>query len=153
MRGAEHDRASLRNPPACQPAVPSDPGCVFSSTGSGSCTIRATANDIMGKIKLKHLDAACEGKTLCSVSSYRITTNACAAGTDCTALDQVDAGSGSPSQCCTVTNGNCTIASSTNTVAPGTIVAGYDDSIEAQGCAVKRTDGPAPAFRCGLLVP
>lgn len=135
--------------PACQPAVPSDPGCVFSEKGSGKLSAKGK-DDIAIQMKLNGIDSACNGQALCARTSFRATTDACAAGADCTTLDQIDF---PLFACCVVSKGKCQVKTTVNTSIPGAIVSGNNLEIEILGCDVLRGTEPESAFRCGVMVP
>jgi hypothetical protein len=135
--------------PACQPAVPSDPGCVFTDKGGGKLSAKAK-DDVGVQVKLKGLDAACNGEELCARASFRATSDTCAAGPDCTAADVANF---PLLACCTVVDGKCQAKTSVNTEIPGAIVPGSRLEIELLGCDLLRTGQAESAFRCGVMIP
>ena len=140
--------------PACDPVVPSDPGCVFEAKGGGKLLAKSK-DDVKIQAKLKKLVSegvqSCEGQTLCAVASIRTTSDACDSGNPCTGEDQEDFPLGVA--CCLVQKGKCKIKTTINTALPGALVAGNRTEIIVGKVGLIRTTGsPAgPAFRAGLL--
>ncbi len=138
--------------PACSPAVALDPVCgIDASEGKGSLQVTVLAQgDLKIKVNVTEL-TGCDGETLDFVTSARLTTDNCAGGGDCTAVDLIDLVVGS----CVVANGKCKINTTVNTVIPGALTPGNNLGIEILGCGLVRTTGvgaPARTLSCGVLV-
>ncbi len=143
----------LLSTPACDPVVPSDPGCLFDNKGQGKVLAKAK-DDIKLQAKLSKLInegvQSCEGETICALASVRTTSDACASGNPCTTVDQADLPLGVA--CCTVQKGKCKIKTTVNTSLPGALVAGNRSEFIIGRVGLQRTGAPGVSFRAGLLL-
>ncbi len=136
--------------PACDPVVPSDPGCVFNAKGAGKVAAKSKT-DIAVQAKVGNLDPTCDGETLCAFSSVRTSANNCASGNDCSTVPQIDLALGA--SCCTVAKGKCKIKTSINVALPGALVTGNATEFILGEVSLGRTGQPGRAFKAGLLLP
>jgi hypothetical protein len=146
--------------PACYPAVRVDPLCGFTSqsvtTGFGKASGKSKPNgDFAIYVTAKGLNGGCEGQTLCGIVRVRATTHRCAPG-PCTVAD-LDFSGASPTACCTVASGNCTVSTTINSEVLGTLIVGDRTGIEVFGFGLKRVTGPnlpsGYTFTSGGLTP
>ena len=138
--------------PACTPPVVESPGCLFSPNGKGKVKmIVLPSGDVRYKMKIKRLDAACEGETLDFVVKYQQTNDDCTGGVSCTAQNtELILGS------CMVTSGTCSINSTFNADTTANLGGpafqpGLETSLSLDGCGLFL--GSELAFRCGLYLP
>ncbi len=145
---------------ACYPAVRMDELCGFTSantlSGYGKASGKSRPNgDFKIDISAKGLNAGCEGQTLCGIVHVRATTHRCDQR-PCTVVDMDFTGS-SPTACCTVVSGTCTVSTTINSEVLGTLVVGDRTGFEVFGFGLKRTSGPNPptgnSFTSGGLTP
>lgn len=136
--------------PACDPVVPSDPGCVFTEKGGGKVAAKSKT-DIAVQAKLGGLDPTCESETVCAFASLRTSSNNCASTGDCTTIDQTDLALGA--SCCTIIKGKCKIKTSINIALPGALVTGNSTEFTLGEVSLGRTGQPGRAFKAGLLLP
>ncbi len=68
--------------PACDPVVPSDSGCVFGAKGAGRIKAKSKT-DIALQVKVKGVDAGCDGQQLCLAMDFTSVRNNCASAGDC----------------------------------------------------------------------
>lgn len=160
--------------PACSPVVPSDAGCVFEDNVGGGQVKSKAKDDVAVQAKLKGIDAACEGESLCAVASITSSYDSCANTQTCRTTS-VDLALGA--SCCTVTDGKCQVKTSINVALPGALVPGQRTEFQLGEVGMLRTgatglttitfDGAnangqplspstrrkAAAFRAGMLLP
>src|SRR5439155_7109611 len=121
--------------PACSPPVPSGfVPCAFTAEGSGKLTFTKVGNVSDGTQDLK-IAATAKGLNSNCLSlhvllEYRVTSDDCPEGS-CTAINQTADLLNVQGM---VTNGKCTIKTTLNTAAPGTIPNGKNAGIEVLGC-------------------
>lgn len=138
--------------PACSPAQPSDSLCGFEpDAGRGRFVGKVVwTGDIRIKGAIKGLSEGCEGESFAAVVAVRITTEDCVEGESCTTGDfEMPIGN------CTVTDGQCRMRSSVNSLLPGTLRPGDNEGFELLGCGLVRVTGPdAPVqtLSCGLVI-
>jgi hypothetical protein len=146
--------------PACYPAVRMDPLCGFTSqttaSGYGKAAGKSKPNgDFAVYVAAKGLNGGCEGQTLCGIVRVRATTHRCSQG-PCTVMD-LDFSGASPTACCTVVSGNCTVSTTINSEVLGTLIVGDRTGFEIYGFGLKRTTGPnlptGYTFTAGGLTP
>lgn len=147
--------------PACYPARRMDELCGFMgsstvSAGYGKAAAKARPNgDFKVDIYAKGLNAGCEGRKLCGVVRVRATTHRCVQG-PCTVVD-LDFTGTSPTVCCTVASGACSVSTTINNEVLGTLVVGDRTGLEVYGFGLKRVSGanlPAGnSFVSGGLTP
>ena len=131
--------------PACYPAQRMDDLCGFTSasglSGYGKASGKSRPNgDFKIDIYAKGLNEGCEGQTLCGIVQVRATTHRCSQG-PCTVADMAFTGS-SPTACCTVVSGVCTVTTTINSEVLGTLVAGDRTAFEVYGFGLRRVSGP-----------
>lgn len=147
--------------PACYPAERMDPLCGFVSestglAGFGKAAAKSRPNgDFKIDITAKGLSNGCEGQTLCGIVRVRATTHRCVEGA-CTVAD-MDFTSPSPTSCCTVVAGVCTVSTTINSEVLGTLVIGDRTGFEVFGFGLRRISGPdqpvGNTFSSGGLTP
>jgi len=136
---------------ACDPVVPSDPGCVFGVKGKGKISAKIDkTGDIAVQAKISGIEPTCEGETLCAVASVRTSQNNCASTGDCSTINQVNLPLGVA--CGPVTKGKLGVKTTVNTALPGALVAGNAAEFTIGEVGLSRTGGGI-AFRGGLLLP
>ena len=164
----------ILNSLACSPVAPSDPACVFEDNNGGGLVKAKAKDDIAVQAKLKKLDAACEGESLCAVASVTSSYDECDNLDTCTTT-AIDLALGAT--CCTVEKGKCKVKTTINGALPGALVPGERTEFiigevgmlrtGATGGQVINIDGAqangggpiqgstrkAAAFRAGLLLP
>jgi hypothetical protein len=119
---------------ACSPAVANDDVCEGFLRGSGKMAVKLTrSGDLQISASAKQLAFGCEGETLCAVVSVRATTDDCGSPGHgaCTTEDRDLQG-----PCCTVTNGQCVIPSSTLRRVVGK---SSRTAVDVRGCGLTRT--------------
>jgi hypothetical protein len=140
--------------PACSPAVQGgSSGCGFDTANKGfGKLIGKVTGTPDAKFKVVAKGLTCPGTVFLPVATIRITTNSCAAGADCTAVDSVFP---VPASCTVDAFGTCKISVGINDVIPGALVGGDDVDISLLGCGLIAS-GDAfsdPTFACGLHIP
>ncbi len=138
---------------ACDPVVPSDPGCVFGDKGSGKILLKSQFGDISINARLSNVESSCDGETLCLTLSYRTSRYYCLnGGEDCSTVPVED---GTPTAaCCTMSRGQCKIKTTFNTGFPTSVALGVESEIIIGEIGLSRLGGPfgGVAFRGGILV-
>lgn len=86
--------------PACTPAVRENPTCGFGPDGSGQVEFRTSGDKIGVKIKVRGLDAGCEGTVIAAGFSFDVTGDLCDGVTCTSPFSTAWAG-------CTVIGGRC----------------------------------------------
>lgn len=146
--------------PACHPAEREDSICgfegSFSRSGFGKAAGQTTATgDFKLSFTVRQLSGGCEGRTLCAAASVRVTTERCVGG-PCS-FDLPSWIGASPTGCCIVRSGGCTISTSVNRELLGALEPGEKTAVVLHQCGLKRIDGEAPpaglTFTCGVLAP
>ena len=137
---------------ACDPVVPSDPGCVFGAKGSGRIKAKART-DIKLQVKVKGIDAACEGETLCLTADFAMSTDNCTSAIDCTSEHQDDFDT--ETVCCTVVGGACKTKTTLSSAQPGLLTVGNRTELSLGELGLYRAalSPSQPAFKSGLLIP
>ncbi len=140
--------------PACDPVVPSDPGCVFGVKGSGKILLKSKSGDVSINAKLSNLESTCDGEALCLSLSFRNSYGMCPSGGDCSTVPVEDltlAGA-----CCTLSKGKCKIKTTFNTDLSNAVLPGIASEIIIGEIGLSRPAGPGlfgtVPFRGGLLV-
>ncbi len=145
--------------PACDPVVPNDDTCVYlidgdKFKGGGQAKSKAK-DDVAVQVKLKGLDPACEGLTLCAVADVEASYDTCASSGTCTGErnEQLPLGVA----CCVVEKGKCQVKTTINAALPGALVNGVNTEFMVGRVGMLRTTGggtiSGPAFISGLLLP
>jgi hypothetical protein len=88
--------------PACTPAVRENPTCGFGPDGSGQVEFRTSGDKIGVKVKVRGLDAGCEGTLIAVNFLFDVTGDLCD-GATCTLPFESSWGA------CTVTEGRCSM--------------------------------------------
>ncbi len=143
--------------PACDPVVPADPGCVFEDNGGGGLLKAKSKDDISVQAKVKKVDAACEGETLCAVAGISASYDTCASSGNCTAVTSTDLALGA--SCVTIEKGKGKFKGTINGALPGALVTGERSEFILGEIGLLRTGAGSTAgranaaFRAGLLLP
>jgi len=146
--------------PACDPPIRVDDLCGFTTelylSGQGKASGQAKPNgDFQITVVARGLNAGCEGRTMCPTIKVRATTHRCPQGA-CTTSDIELVGS-SPSACCKVMSGSCSVQTTINSEILGTLAPGDRTGVEIYGIGLRRTDGQNPpatsTFVSGVLTP
>ncbi len=145
---------------ACVPALRVDDLCGFTDevylSGQGKAAGQAKPNgDFQVTVVARGLNPGCEGRTMCATVKVRATTHRCSEGA-CTTKD-IELIGASPSACCKVMSGNCSVQTTINSEIVGTLAPGDRTGVEIYGIGLRRTDGqdlPATStFVSGVLTP
>ncbi len=137
----------------CDPVVPADDVCKFTAKGFGKVKLK-TKDDMKILVKLKGLEPACDGETLCLTADMVWTQDGCSSGGSCTSESREDLPLGA--SCCIATFGQCKIKTTlTTALLPEAVVPGNRTEYTLGEVSINRVGDftPAPAFRAGVLVP
>jgi len=146
---------------ACEPPLRVDELCGFTDplyvSGLGKAAGQAKANgDFQIKVVVRGLNSGCEGRTMCPTVKIRATTHRCATGAACTTQD-IELIGASPTACCKVMSGACSVSTTINSEVLGTLVPGDRTGVEIYGIGLRRVDGQDPpatsGFVSGILTP
>jgi hypothetical protein len=111
--------------------------------------------DFQVTVVARGLGPGCEDRWMCPTVKIRATTHRCGQGA-CTTVDTELMGL-SPSACCRVVSGGCTVQTTINSEFFGTLMPGDRTGIEIYGIGLRRIDGLDPpttsTFVSGVLTP
>jgi hypothetical protein len=129
---------------ACVPPVRSDPVCGFGRRGSGVVKLAVRGSKLAISVRMRGLDAGCEGAFLNLGMTLQPTTHDCA-GAACTVAPLRPSWHG-----CPVRNGRCALSvlDSNSLIVP----AGGRSGVELQRVALVRVPAALTSFTMGILI-